>query len=183
MVRVCFLACVEGFSRPTTWGIRGCGPRHHPQPPTFFLLPHLAPALPPRPPPFSLTHAHLFPTALPSYRLPAIVCSSWTKRLITAYDYAAVQVNVGNVNSDGVYTGSFKTFALCGYIRDKVSGGVGVCVLCVLCALLAISCGAAIHCPYPFSPSLLPPSLTPSLLLQGESDRALRELVAAADKS
>lgn len=54
--------------------------------------------------------------------------------MITAYDYAAVQVNVGNVSSDGTYTGSFKTFALCGYIRDKVSGCGCVCVVCIVCS-------------------------------------------------
>ncbi len=47
--------------------------------------------------------------------------SSWTKRLITSDDYAAVQINIGDVDpATGKYTGSFKTFALCGYIRDKV---------------------------------------------------------------
>jgi small subunit ribosomal protein S21e len=45
---------------------------------------------------------------------------SWTRRLITAKDHAAVQVNVGNVDASGKYTGDYKTFALCGYIRDKV---------------------------------------------------------------
>jgi len=44
---------------------------------------------------------------------------SWTRRLITAKDHAAVQVNVGNVDASGKYTGDYKTFALCGYIRDK----------------------------------------------------------------
>lgn len=49
-------------------------------------------------------------------------CSSWTKRLITAHDHAAVQINIGDVDpSTGRYLGTFKTFALCGYIRDKVS--------------------------------------------------------------
>ena len=47
--------------------------------------------------------------------------SSWTKRLITAYDYAAVQINVGDVDpATGRYTQSSKPYALCGYIRDKV---------------------------------------------------------------
>lgn len=45
---------------------------------------------------------------------------SWTKRLITAKDHASVQINVGDVDPvSGRYTGTFKTFALCGYIRDK----------------------------------------------------------------
>lgn len=46
---------------------------------------------------------------------------SWTKRLITAKDHASVQINVGNVDpATGKYTGDYKTFALCGYVRDKV---------------------------------------------------------------
>ena len=48
------------------------------------------------------------------------ISSSWTRRLITAQDYAAVQINIGDVDPNtGKYTGTFKTFALCGYIRDK----------------------------------------------------------------
>ena len=47
--------------------------------------------------------------------------SSWTRRLISAKDHASVQINVGEVDpATGRYTGNFKTFALCGYIRDKV---------------------------------------------------------------
>ena len=51
----------------------------------------------------------------------ALLSSSWTKRLITAKDHASVQINVGDVDpATGRYKGTFKTFALCGYIRDKV---------------------------------------------------------------
>lgn len=47
--------------------------------------------------------------------------SSWTHRLITAKDHASVQINVGNVDAaTGRYTGDFKTYAICGYIRSKV---------------------------------------------------------------
>ncbi len=50
--------------------------------------------------------------------------SSWTKRLITATDYAAVQINVGDVDpSTGKYTNTFKTFAISGYVRQNVSAG------------------------------------------------------------
>ena len=45
--------------------------------------------------------------------------SSWTNRLIKAKDHASVQINVGEVNDAGLYTGEFSTFALCGYIRFK----------------------------------------------------------------
>jgi hypothetical protein len=63
-------------------------------------------------------------TAANSYRRCRPHRSSWTKRLITAKDHAAVQINIGNVDAaTGRYTGEFKTFALCGYIRDKVKRG------------------------------------------------------------
>lgn len=49
------------------------------------------------------------------------LCSSWTHRLITAKDHASVQINVGIVDpATGRYTGDFKTYAICGYIRSKV---------------------------------------------------------------
>ena len=47
--------------------------------------------------------------------------SSWTNKLITAKDHAAVQINVGKVDpATGRYTGKYDTYALCGFIRDKV---------------------------------------------------------------
>ena len=40
--------------------------------------------------------------------------------MITSDDYSAVQINVGDVDpATGKYTGTFKTFALSGYLRDK----------------------------------------------------------------
>jgi len=52
--------------------------------------------------------------------LPPRPRSSWTKRLITSDDYVAVQINVGDVDpATGKYTGTFKTFAISGYLRDK----------------------------------------------------------------
>mmetsp|Transcript_10561 Transcript_10561/g.36735 ORF Transcript_10561/g.36735 Transcript_10561/m.36735 type:complete len:83 (+) Transcript_10561:40-288(+) len=42
---------------------------------------------------------------------------SWTNRLIAATDNAAVQVNVGHLDSAGVYTNQYTTFALSGYVR------------------------------------------------------------------
>lgn len=48
-----------------------------------------------------------------------VSCSSWTNRLIRAKDHASVQINVGDVDARGLYTGEYKTFALCGYIRFK----------------------------------------------------------------
>lgn len=56
----------------------------------------------------------------PSALLPPRPRSSWTKRLITSDDYSAVQINVGDVDPvTGKYTGTFKTFAISGYLRDK----------------------------------------------------------------
>mmetsp|Transcript_11458 Transcript_11458/g.39938 ORF Transcript_11458/g.39938 Transcript_11458/m.39938 type:complete len:81 (-) Transcript_11458:145-387(-) len=55
---------------------------------------------------------------------------SYTNRLIQAKDHAAVQINVGNVDPDtGKYTGDFRTFALCGYIRDKGEGDLAMTTL------------------------------------------------------
>lgn len=52
---------------------------------------------------------------------PLVARSSWTHRLITAKDHASVQINVGSVDpATGRYTGEFKTYAICGYIRSKV---------------------------------------------------------------
>lgn len=48
------------------------------------------------------------------------LCSSSTNRLITSKDHASVQLNVGHVDENGVYTGQFTTFALCGFVRAQV---------------------------------------------------------------
>ena len=45
---------------------------------------------------------------------------SWTNRLITCKDHAAVQVNVGHLGADGTYSGNYTTFAISGYVRNKV---------------------------------------------------------------
>ncbi|PHT60031.1 40S ribosomal protein S21 [Capsicum baccatum] len=45
-------------------------------------------------------------------------CSA-TNRLITSKDHASVQLNVGHLDDRGVYTGTFTTFALCGFIRAQ----------------------------------------------------------------
>lgn len=42
--------------------------------------------------------------------------------MIEANDKAAIQVNIGHVNADGVYTGEFTTMALCGFIRSMGEG-------------------------------------------------------------
>ncbi|KAI9313515.1 30S ribosomal protein S21e [Dichotomocladium elegans] len=45
-------------------------------------------------------------------------CSA-TNRLITAKDHASIQLNVGDVNAEGRFTGSFATYALCGFVRRE----------------------------------------------------------------
>mmetsp|Transcript_6566 Transcript_6566/g.24375 ORF Transcript_6566/g.24375 Transcript_6566/m.24375 type:complete len:84 (-) Transcript_6566:187-438(-) len=44
---------------------------------------------------------------------------SWTKKLITAKDHASVQINVGHLDENGVYTGKYTTLALRGYVRAQ----------------------------------------------------------------
>ncbi|KAG1338701.1 hypothetical protein COCNU_04G010070 [Cocos nucifera] len=46
--------------------------------------------------------------------------SSATNRLITAKDHASVQINIGHLDENGVYTGQFTTFALSGFIRAQL---------------------------------------------------------------
>jgi len=43
-------------------------------------------------------------------------CSA-TNNLITAKDHASVQLNIGHLDANGVYTGGFTTYALCGAAR------------------------------------------------------------------
>ncbi|KAI9322724.1 30S ribosomal protein S21e [Dichotomocladium elegans] len=45
-------------------------------------------------------------------------CSA-TNRLITAKDHASVQINIADVNAEGRATGSFSTYALCGFVRRE----------------------------------------------------------------
>ncbi|KAK9688218.1 40S ribosomal protein S21 [Basidiobolus ranarum] len=43
-------------------------------------------------------------------------CSA-TGRLIPAKDHASVQINIGDVDAEGRYTGSFHTYAFSGFVR------------------------------------------------------------------
>mmetsp|Transcript_74216 Transcript_74216/g.117473 ORF Transcript_74216/g.117473 Transcript_74216/m.117473 type:complete len:83 (+) Transcript_74216:63-311(+) len=45
-------------------------------------------------------------------------CSA-TNRLIPAKDHGAMQLNVGQVDESGRYTGDFFTFAIAGFIRSR----------------------------------------------------------------
>ena len=54
---------------------------------------------------------------LPNEALPR---SSWTNRLITSKDHAAVQISVGEVDpTTGKLTGKTRTIAISGYVRAK----------------------------------------------------------------
>ncbi|KAG6534381.1 hypothetical protein ZIOFF_008267 [Zingiber officinale] len=44
---------------------------------------------------------------------------SATNRLITAKDHASVQINIGHLDDNGVYTGQYTTFSLSGFIRAQ----------------------------------------------------------------
>mmetsp|Transcript_5675 Transcript_5675/g.8576 ORF Transcript_5675/g.8576 Transcript_5675/m.8576 type:complete len:89 (+) Transcript_5675:52-318(+) len=48
-------------------------------------------------------------------------CSA-TNALITPDDHAAVQINVGHVDENGIYTGENTAYALCGKIRKMGKG-------------------------------------------------------------
>lgn len=47
-------------------------------------------------------------------------CSSWTNKIITAKDHASVQINIGQLDEEGVYNSTFATFALNGQVRARV---------------------------------------------------------------
>lgn len=42
---------------------------------------------------------------------------AWTNKLITAKDHAAVQLNIGHLNEEGMYSGSTTTYAFSGSVR------------------------------------------------------------------
>jgi small subunit ribosomal protein S21e len=43
--------------------------------------------------------------------------SNATGRLINAKDHASVQINVADVDANGVFTGATQMYALCGFVR------------------------------------------------------------------
>ena len=57
-------------------------------------------------------------TVIPLTNASLALHSSATNRLITPKDHAAVQINIGHVDANGVYTGKSTTFALSGFIRN-----------------------------------------------------------------
>ena len=76
------------------------------------------------------------------------------------------QINVANIDATtGKYEGDFQTYALCGFIRGKVS----------------VAAAFREEPPAGFAAHTLPTALNSSL--QGEADLALTELVRNADKA
>ena len=59
-------------------------------------------------------------TSYPKMYLRLFLCSSWTRKLIPAFDHAAVQLNVGHLDENGVYDNTYTTFAICGKTRQRV---------------------------------------------------------------
>ncbi|CAD5324304.1 unnamed protein product [Arabidopsis thaliana] len=51
---------------------------------------------------------------------------STTNRFITSKDHASVQLNIGHLDANGLYTGQFTTFALCGFVRAQGDADSGV---------------------------------------------------------
>ncbi|CAN6853931.1 unnamed protein product, partial [Brassica oleracea] len=44
----------------------------------------------------------------------------------TSKDHASVQLNIGHLDADGIYTGQFTTFALCDFVRAQGDADSGV---------------------------------------------------------
>ena len=51
--------------------------------------------------------------------------------LITAYDFASIQINVGEIDANGVYTGETKTLCIAGYLRHEAESDHAINRLCI----------------------------------------------------
>ncbi|GMI57297.1 hypothetical protein ScalyP_jg11334 [Parmales sp. scaly parma] len=52
---------------------------------------------------------------------------SYTNRLISAKDHGAVQINVGNIDSQtGLFTGESSPFVINGYLRNRSEGDMAL---------------------------------------------------------
>lgn len=66
---------------------------------------------------------HMVMTSLPYSCASYFVCnSSATNRVIIAKDHASVQLNIGQLDAKGVYTGQFATVAFCGMFSNCIRG-------------------------------------------------------------
>jgi small subunit ribosomal protein S21e len=54
---------------------------------------------------------------------------SYTSRLISAKDHGSIQVNVSNIDANGVATGEVVKYALAGYIRNRSEGDMALTAL------------------------------------------------------
>mmetsp|Transcript_41210 Transcript_41210/g.113682 ORF Transcript_41210/g.113682 Transcript_41210/m.113682 type:complete len:83 (+) Transcript_41210:22-270(+) len=55
---------------------------------------------------------------------------SWSNRILAANDHGAVQLNVANIDPDtGLYTKTYSTYALSGYIRAQSEGDAALTAL------------------------------------------------------
>jgi hypothetical protein len=73
--------------------------------------------------------------------------SSWTNKILAADDFAAVQINVANIDPvTGLYTKTSTPIGLCGYVRAQVlfspatpeSSWIDVCLLSHTTYILAL---------------------------------------------
>lgn len=95
--------------------------------------------------------------------------SSWTNKLITAKDHASVQINIGHLDANGVYTGAFTTLALAGSVRAMVR--VFLLELAPFCSLQS-SFGAVGACRQRASRAVPPPARTWGPLPLGKATQA-----------
>ena len=75
---------------------------------------------------------HSIPTNLQNYSLslyPSPYHSSATNRLITPKDHASIQLNIGEVDSEGRYTGKSVPFAISGAVRFASEADNSLCRL------------------------------------------------------
>lgn len=56
---------------------------------------------------------------------------SVTNRVISAKDHASVQINIGEIDETGRFTGNFKTYALCGILRGQADADDSLTRLCI----------------------------------------------------
>jgi len=53
--------------------------------------------------------------------------------VIAAKDHASVQLNIGEIDDTGRFTGSFKTYALCGNLRQMGEADDSLTKICIDC--------------------------------------------------
>ncbi|MEW5301865.1 MAG: hypothetical protein WDW38_008492 [Sanguina aurantia] len=54
---------------------------------------------------------------------------AWTNKLITAKDHSSIQLNIGHLDANGVYNGTYTTFALTGRVRSQGEADSSIDVL------------------------------------------------------